>query len=248
MLASMEWGSGSKTALLLHGISSNKEGWWRVGPAIAELGYRVIALDLRGHGANDHPESLTLDEYADDIFDSVSSADLLLGHSLGGAISITMLQLRPDFCDKLILEDPALMLNNSPTTLSWLTAEFDHAGPITQESVWENAPTWHPTDAGHKADALNQSGREAVVRTLESNPNINLMSELVAITQPTLLLGADPALVSLVPPALGEGIVALNENVDFHTIPDSSHSIHRDECDAMLQLVGEWLARDGADL
>jgi pimeloyl-ACP methyl ester carboxylesterase len=240
----MEWGSGDKTALLLHGISSNKEGWWRVGPAIAELGYRVTALDLRGHGANDHPESMTLEEYVADILELVPTADLLLGHSLGGAIAIRLLTLRPEFCDRLILEDPALMLNNSPTTVSWLTADFDRAGSITKESVLANAPTWHPTDAGHKADALIQSGREAVIRTLNSNPSINLVAELVAVSQPTLLLGADPTSVTLVPPALGEGVVALNENVSFAMIPNSSHSIHRDECEAMLRLIGAWHERD----
>lgn len=244
MLSSVEWGSGEKTALLLHGISSNKEGWWRVGPAMAELGYRVIALDLRGHGANDHPESMTLNEYAQDVLDSVSAADLLLGHSLGGAIAITLLQLQPGFCDRLVLEDPALILNNDPTTISWLAAEFDKGEPITTESVLADAPTWHPTDAGHKANALNQSGREAVVRTLNSNPSINLMGELVAITRPTLLLGADPELVSLVPPELGDGVAALNQQVEFHMIDGSSHSIHRDECDAMIRVIDEWLLRD----
>jgi pimeloyl-ACP methyl ester carboxylesterase len=74
------------------------------------------------------------------------------------------------------------------------------------------------------------------------------MAELVAITQPTLLLGADPAMVSLVPPELGEGVVALNENVSFATIPGSSHSIHRDECDAMLRVIGEWLTGDRTHL
>ena len=36
-LSIRSWGSGPKQALLLHGISSNAEGWWRVGPALAEL-------------------------------------------------------------------------------------------------------------------------------------------------------------------------------------------------------------------
>lgn len=241
----LRWGEGkTKTALLLHGIASNKEGWWRVGPALAEIGYEVIAPDMRGHGVNSLPDSMGLAEFASDVFDTVVSADLVLAHSLGASVAITMLDQRPDFCDLLILEDPALMLNNSETTIGWLTAEFDREVEITAETVMVGSPTWHGTDALHKASALNQLGHEGVLKTLNSNPDINLMEEMARIGQPTLLLGAEPAQIALIPPALGEGIVALNPNVEFHTVPNASHSIHRDAFEPMMATVADWLVRN----
>jgi pimeloyl-ACP methyl ester carboxylesterase len=39
-------------ALLIHGVTSSSRTWWRVGPALAARGYRVLAVDLRGHGAS----------------------------------------------------------------------------------------------------------------------------------------------------------------------------------------------------
>ena len=45
--------SGSEpVALLIHGVTSSSRTWWRVGPALAARGYRVLAVDLRGHGAS----------------------------------------------------------------------------------------------------------------------------------------------------------------------------------------------------
>lgn len=46
------WGSGDRIALLVHGLMADHRTWRRVGPALSERGYRVVAVDLRGHGAS----------------------------------------------------------------------------------------------------------------------------------------------------------------------------------------------------
>lgn len=55
-LHTREWGTGDRTALLVHGIMSDSRTWRRVGPALAERGYRVLAVDLRGHGRSPRGE------------------------------------------------------------------------------------------------------------------------------------------------------------------------------------------------
>ena len=35
---------------LLHGVTSSRSTWWRVGPALAAAGWDVTAVDLAGHG------------------------------------------------------------------------------------------------------------------------------------------------------------------------------------------------------
>ena len=56
-LATHEWlptetdaGAAAPVAILVHGITGWWRTWWRVGPALADHGWRVIAVDLRGHG------------------------------------------------------------------------------------------------------------------------------------------------------------------------------------------------------
>ena len=41
------WGAGGRRALLLHGSTSSSATWWRVGPALAEAGWRVKAPTSR---------------------------------------------------------------------------------------------------------------------------------------------------------------------------------------------------------
>ena len=38
----------------MHGVTSSAEIWWRIGPALAATGRRVVAPDLPGHGQTGH--------------------------------------------------------------------------------------------------------------------------------------------------------------------------------------------------
>jgi len=47
----IEWGDpADPPVLLVHGVTSNAETFWRVGPAVAAGGWHVVAVDLPGHG------------------------------------------------------------------------------------------------------------------------------------------------------------------------------------------------------
>src|SRR4029453_16181489 len=52
-----DWGGEGPAVLLLHGLASNARIWDGVGPRLVGAGLRVVALDLRGHGASDQPGS-----------------------------------------------------------------------------------------------------------------------------------------------------------------------------------------------
>jgi pimeloyl-ACP methyl ester carboxylesterase len=48
----LAWGSANDPPILLtHGVGSSARGWWRVGPALAAAGRRVVAIDMPGHGS-----------------------------------------------------------------------------------------------------------------------------------------------------------------------------------------------------
>ena len=49
--SALTWGDPSARPLvLLHGVTASAAIWWRVGPALAATGRRVVAPDLPGHG------------------------------------------------------------------------------------------------------------------------------------------------------------------------------------------------------
>ena len=82
-----EWGAGERVAVLIHGQVGESRSWWRVAPVLAERGYRVIAVDLPGHGHSPSSGKATHDQFVDALIRSVPARpDLVIGHSLGGLV------------------------------------------------------------------------------------------------------------------------------------------------------------------
>ena len=47
--ASIAWGDpADRPLVLIHGVTASSRIWWRVGPALAATGRRVVAVDLPG--------------------------------------------------------------------------------------------------------------------------------------------------------------------------------------------------------
>ena len=50
-----EAGAGGRPLLMVHGFTGAKEDFADFFDRLAERGWHVVAPDLRGHGASDHP-------------------------------------------------------------------------------------------------------------------------------------------------------------------------------------------------
>lgn len=93
-------GEGKDTLLFIHGFCGSREYWQKVLPKLKEK-YRVIAVDLRGHGASDSNEtSFSIEDLAGDIALFLEEQNInqvyLFGHSLGGYIALSFAEKFPD--------------------------------------------------------------------------------------------------------------------------------------------------------
>lgn len=111
-LSVLESGVGGEPLLLVHGFTGCKEDFADEMEPLAELGYHVVAPDLRGHGDSDSPADEG--EYALEIFaaDMIALADALgwerfdlLGHSMGGMIAQLLVLEHPERISRLVLMD-----------------------------------------------------------------------------------------------------------------------------------------------
>ncbi len=111
-LAWGEWGAGSGVPLVLcHGFTGGAIDFSLQVPPLA-TGRRVITLDHRGHGRSTKTgdvASYTIDQLAADLtvfLDLVAGGPVdLVGHSMGGIISMTAVIARPDLVRSLVLMD-----------------------------------------------------------------------------------------------------------------------------------------------
>jgi 3-oxoadipate enol-lactonase len=87
------WDDGGERAplMLIHGVGADGTSWDQIAASVSS-GFRVLRLDLRGHGRSGPIEgALTLDDFVRDVVDvldasAVASAHIV-GFSLGGMIA-----------------------------------------------------------------------------------------------------------------------------------------------------------------
>ena len=106
-------GSGADTVVLVHGLAGNKLLWKDSLRAFAEAGFRVIAVDLPGHGQSSHliPSNYSLEIYVEFLNSLIQNLDIkkvnLIGHSMGAQIAVHLAVKHPKQVSNLILCSPA---------------------------------------------------------------------------------------------------------------------------------------------
>ncbi len=102
-----------EAVVLVHGFASSRSQNWKDTGWYATLtgaGYRVIALDCRGHGESDKPHDPAAYDYAimaEDIVAVMEVADaggaFLMGYSMGGFIGMHVLMDHPVLLQKVVI-------------------------------------------------------------------------------------------------------------------------------------------------
>jgi pimeloyl-ACP methyl ester carboxylesterase len=112
-LAYFEWGIATAPAILLvHATGFHARCWDRTVAALPD-GYRVIALDMRGHGRSDKVGPYTWDTFGRDLEAFVRALELEaaigVGHSMGGHCVASVAARCPGVFDRLLLIDPVIV-------------------------------------------------------------------------------------------------------------------------------------------
>jgi 3-oxoadipate enol-lactonase len=106
-------GGSGPTVMLLHGwMAAADLNWWAVYDDLVGAGYRVLAIDHRGHGRGLRP--LAPFRIADCAADAAAvlrqlelAPALIVGYSMGGAIAQTIAHEHPDVVEGVVLSGTA---------------------------------------------------------------------------------------------------------------------------------------------
>jgi len=99
--------------VLIHGYTGNSRNWALTVPALRDR-FRMISVDLRGHGLSAKPtrvEDHSLELMAEDVHELLKQLGVeecaLVGHSMGGMVSQLLVLSHPETVRALVLVDTA---------------------------------------------------------------------------------------------------------------------------------------------
>jgi pimeloyl-ACP methyl ester carboxylesterase len=243
---------GRPPVVLLHGIGSRGSSWWPVIDALAAR-FHLYQLDLRGHGASGKPEGgYVIDDYVADLQAVLDGLELaeprIMGHSLGGLITLFWASAHPTRAAALVLEDPPL--HTEPEVLGLFDGWQQLAAlTLTEAAAWyrQEYPDWDDEDCLRRAEAITSTApgvfaelRAASAEALAkgTGDRTHLLAE---IQSPALLVRGNPERGAMVDPRDAERFLEIMPRGDVVYIPSAGHNLHRDASDDFLAAVIPFL-------
>jgi pimeloyl-ACP methyl ester carboxylesterase len=111
----VDYGEGERTIVLVHGLLMNRHMYDQLAPEMASRGFRVITVDLLGHGASDKPSDMraySMPAFADQVAALIEYLELdrpvVGGTSLGANVGLELATRHPRAARGLFIEMPVL--------------------------------------------------------------------------------------------------------------------------------------------
>jgi pimeloyl-ACP methyl ester carboxylesterase len=259
--SALEWGRGP-LVLLLHGFPDSAHTWDRIGPEIAQAGYRVVAPFLRGYAPSGLPardaDIRTLGEDIIAIIDALGADRArVIGHDWGAEALYAAAALAPQRIEQMIAIAIPHRARITPTPrLVWALRHFftfklpgaarrfarnDYAGVERLYRRW--SPTWRYTaedlDAAKNVLAA-PGGLDAVLGYYRAARFRMPAFQRAPVTVPTLCIaGADDP--NLGPAEFEAARAQFAAGYTVATIP-GGHFCHRESPEACLAAIVPFFA------
>ena len=235
----------SHPIVFIHGSGDNAR-IWRLqtdyfGPQ------RAIAIDLPGHG--ERPDTfdgdVTVLQYAEAAYEIVMNElhlqqPIIAGHSLGGAVALTMALNYGTQLGGLLLVGTGAKLRVHPTLLED-ARQADLPSPSSRPRIseWAFARTTPPQIMDEAMREQQTPGPNILYRDLAACNVFDVMSRLSEIHLPTLILcGADD---QLTPVKYSQYLHQHIADSTLHMLPDAGHYVMREQPQLFNRLVAQWL-------
>jgi pimeloyl-ACP methyl ester carboxylesterase len=196
------FGKGDRVLVYLHGILLDSFVNHRLAMDLAEAGFRVILLDLPGHGRSDKPHSVAqhrMDSYARRVvrlLDELGVDKAIVGGvSLGADVTLQLALIAPERLTGMVLEMPVLEQAVPAALLVFAPVLFaaSYAAPVVRallrlaRRLPRERMGWLGTALG--PIELDPDDIAAVLKGVVVGPVAPTVTERGAIRAPTLVIG-----------------------------------------------------------
>lgn len=250
--------------LLLHGFTGRGSGWGAHATAFARQ-FRVIVVDLPGHGRSGMPRDparSSVERTADDLAAILgrigSDGAYVVGYSLGARVALRLAVAHPEAVRRLVLESPSAGLATEAERVARRVADADLAARIERDGIdafvndWERRPVFashaslpHARAARLRSERLRNrpAALAASLRGAGQGSMAPLHDRLAGIRVPTLVItGAlDPT-----GRARAETVTSLIPGARLEVIDGAGHTPHLETPKIFRSLTKTFLKEDTA--
>lgn len=237
--------------MLLHYFGGSAMEWQSVMAQLSDR-YRCIAIDLRGHGDSDSPETgYSVDDMADDVAAVLREKNIvsfvLIGHSMSGKVAMALAARQPSGLQSLLLLSPSPPLpepipdedrQKMLRTYGQREAAEDTFRQITEKPLPEAA------HAQIVADNLRTANVAWDAWLLEGSKE-DIAGQMPLITVPVhLLVGVDDRAVK---PGVSETMtMPYLSTATFETVAGAGHLLPWETPDTVVDFIQKKIALDFA--
>jgi esterase len=257
-LAAMEYGEGPPLAIL-HGLFGAGRNWASIAARLAAH-HRVIALDLRNHGASPWADAMHYAAMAADVRETLHALGhrrfALLGHSMGGKAAMMLALSHDEAVRRLVVVDIA-PVGYAARHLSYAQAmrALDLAA-IKRRSDADAALAPEVPDAAERGFLLQnlvfddgaprwRLNLAAIERGMPSLVDFPAMTGGAVYHGPALFVAGGRS--DYLRPEHEPAIRHLFPNARIARIADAGHWVHAEQPQAFLDIVEPFLRGDGGD-
>jgi len=165
----LAWGRpGRRGLVFVHGGGAHAHWWTHVAARFAN-DFRVVAVDLSGHGDSDHRDTYAFEQWTEEVLAVAGAGDIagtpvVVGHSMGGFVTIATAALHGDRLSGVIVCDSPVTVPDPEVESYRLKEAFGR--PRTYESIDEALTRFRtvPPQANYLDYVLDHVARRSLKR------------------------------------------------------------------------------------
>jgi 3-oxoadipate enol-lactonase len=233
-------GSGPPWLVCLHGLVDTLEVWDRLAPALARRG-AVARFDQRGHGESGAPPGpYRREDLVSDVVGVLEGLGvpraILVGHSMGGVVALTMGLTRPERVAGMVL------LGTASQCSERVAAWYERIALAGETEGCEGIARAIYGESSRRRVAGDPRALAHVTRTLKSLWADPLTPKLSEIRCPVLLIVGEKDPMG---PRASEIIAEQVPGARVEVLPGRGHWTHVEAPDAVLERIEGWLREEG---
>jgi esterase len=252
----LEWGQpDAPPVLLLHGGNQSAHSWDLVSLSLADR-FHVFAIDQRGHGDSEWSREIdySIAARAADARAFVEDQGLvdpiIIGHSMGGMVALTMVLAESSRFRRLVLVDTGPELSPEGTKIVHEfvanNVEFDDLEEFLDNVVkYDRFRSREHIARTVKYNMLRRADGKYVSkvdrrRVPMPDPTPIRLEDLTPLALPVLLIRGEES--NVLDPDAAERLVAALPDARLITVAKAGHNVHGANTPGFLEAVGPFLA------